>query len=232
MSNLNNIVGHDNSGHVTSQLYPANFNDSSFLKYQKMEFNRIGEDDQLKEGQNQQRLKYYTNNFADLIRGQAVKDNFFGLAKEDNLWVPSPEVIDKYSNLVNGKQGLELTNPKIKNEFGMLPMQAPYLGQSSHGDVDIEDSIRNNIQVKKNSCLPRDSDYEQRSFAIFDPKQNIELPQAIKSVETPEAGFKTGQVGINTRFDNRFKKMDPSAVKNVDIKNIQGSNIYKYLFKN
>jgi len=223
---VNSVVGYDNSGHVTSQLYPANFNDSSFLKYQKMEFNRIGEDDcnnQLKEGQNQQRLKYYTNNFADLIRGQAVKDNFFGLAKEDNLWVPSPEVIDKYSNLVNGKKGLELTNPNIKNEFGMLPIQAPYLGQSSHGDVLIEDSIRNYIEVKKNSCLPYDNNFEQRSFTIFNDKQNIEVPQAIKSVETPEIGFKTGQVGVNTRFDNRFKRMYYSSTVK-DINNLQGAN--------
>lgn len=234
MSNqTNNVVGHDNSSHVTSQLYPANFNDSTFLKYQKMEYNNLKEDEcynQLKEGDNQVRLKYYTNNFADLIRGQAVKDNFFGMTKEDNMWVPSPSVIDKYSNLVNGKNGLELTNPRIKNEFGMLPIQAPYMGQSSRGDVDIEDNIRNYIQVKKHSCLPYDNNFEQRSFAIFDENQNIEVPKPMKSVETPENGFKNGQVGTNTRFDNRFKRMNySSTVKNIN--DIEGSNLIQYKFK-
>ena len=34
-------------------------------------------------------------------------------------------------------------------------------------NVTIEDSIRNNVQVRKNSCLPREQDFHNRSFAIY-----------------------------------------------------------------
>jgi hypothetical protein len=200
MSNLN-----------TAQLYPANFDDSEFTKSKNNEFNRLNEDlcyNQQKDFSNNKKLKFVTTNHIDLIEAKD-KLNFFGVGIKDQLFVPGDK-IDMYSNLLNGNNGNQLTNCNVKNGLGQLPIPTtPYRGQLQHGDVTIEDSIRNILEVKKNSCLPRESDFQKRSFTIFDNSQNIFEPQAIKSVETPAVGFELGRNGIPTRFVDKFslKKM-------------------------
>jgi hypothetical protein len=200
MSNLN-----------TAQLYPANFDDAEFTKYKNNEFNRLNEDlcyNQQKDFSNNKKLKFVTTNHRDLIEAKE-KLNFFGMGIKDQLFVPGDK-IDTYSNLVNGHDGNQLTQCNVRNGFGQLPVPTtPYRGQLQHGDVVIEDSIRNILEVKKNSCLPRDSEFQKRSFTIFNNSQNIQEPQAIKSVETPAVGFALGRNGMATRFIDKFslKKM-------------------------
>lgn len=202
MSNLN-----------TSQLYPANFDDNSFNKYKNNEFNRLNNDAcyiNQKEVSNNKKLKFVTTNHIDLIE---AKDNynFFGMTTRNELFVPG-EKIDTYSNLLNGKNGQILTNCNVRNGFGSLPMPTmPFKGQLRHGDVDIEDSIRNNLQVKQKPCLPSESDFQKRSFSIFDESNNIPIPQAIHSVETPTAGFSLGRNGIATRFIRKLDTVDYSS---------------------
>lgn len=190
----------------TAQLYPANFDDSEFSKLRNNEFNRLNEDlcyNQQKDKSNQKKLKFVTTNHVDLLEAKE-KLNFFGIGIREQLFVPSDK-IDTFSSLMNGQSGQILTNCNVRNGFGQLPLPTtPYRGQVSHGDVLVEDSIRNNIQVKKNSCLPRELDFHNRSFAIFDDKLDIATPQAIKSVETPQIGFELGRNGVPSRFIERF----------------------------
>jgi hypothetical protein len=190
----------------TAQLYPANFDDSEFTKSRNNEFNRLGEDlcyNQQKDKANQKKLKFITTNHVDLLEAKD-KLNFFGIGIRDQLFVPGDR-IDTYSSLLNGNSGQILTNCNVRNGFGQLPMSTtPYRGQVAHGDVVVEDSIRTNLEVKKNSCLPRESSFYNRSFSIFDDKLNINTPQAIKSVETPQIGFELGRNGVPSRFIDKF----------------------------
>jgi outer membrane protein assembly factor BamE (lipoprotein component of BamABCDE complex) len=192
----------------TAQLYPANFDDSEFAKRKNNEFNRLNEDlcyNQEKDKSNQKKLKFVTTNHIDLLEAKE-KQNFFGIGIRDQLFVPG-EQIDAYSSLINGESGSILTNCNVRNGFGQLPVPTtPYRGQVSRGDVLVEDLMRNNIEVRKNSCLPRDTFFHNRSFYIFDDKLDIQTPQAIKSVETPQIGFELGRNGVPSRFMDRFAK--------------------------
>jgi hypothetical protein len=187
-------------------MYPANFDNSEFTKYKNNEFNRLNEDlcyNQQKDQANNKKLKFVTTNHIDLLEAKD-KLNFFGIGMRDQLFVPG-ENIDTYSSLLNGTDGQILTNCNVKNGFGQLPVPtAPYRGQVSRGDVLIEDSMRNNIEVKKNACLPREVDFHNRSFTIFNDKLDIQTPQAIKSVESPQDGFELGRNGLPSRFLERY----------------------------
>jgi hypothetical protein len=149
---------------------------------------------------NGKKLKFMTTNHIDLLNG-ATDYNFFSIGLKDQLFVPG-EKVDTWSNLLNGSI---MTNCKVKNEYGQLPIQIGYHGQGYHGDVTTEDSIRNNGQVKKKSCLPVEDKFYNRSFTLF-KEAGIEVPKAIRSVETPEDGFNLGRNGISTRFTDRFQK--------------------------
>lgn len=201
---------------LTTSIYPANFDYSSFEKFKMNEYNKLSEDDcynQRKNNDNNKKLKFITTNYIDLLEANQ-KLNFFGIASKNGVFVPG-EQIDNYSNLLNGKNGGTLTNCNVKNGFGQLPiLTTPYKGQSQHGDVVIEDSMRNFIEIKKYSCLPKDDEFQNRSFSIFD--NGIEVPQAIKSVETQFNGFPLGRNGQSTRFDNKFENKQMYSARGID----------------
>lgn len=203
---------------MSASVYPANWSGSEFEKYKQQEFNRQNEDlcyNQMRDSDNNKRLKFYTTNHADLLDSKD-KLNFFSIGVRDQLFVPS-EKIDDYSNLINSKNGGIITHGKYKQEFGQLPLSTlPYRGQVSRGDVLIEDSkVRGWVNPKKNACLPRDPNFEQRSFAIFDDSQLIETPNAFKSVETPEIGFGLGRNGVPSRFINKYSTQSRIPATNV-----------------
>lgn len=204
-----NTINEDNIYHpMTTSIYPANFDGSKFEKEKYREFTKQNEDlcyNQRKDFDNVKKMKYMTWNGVDLLKAKE-NYNFFGMTVQDELTIPGNK-IDYWSDLLNGKNGGELTNCNTKFSHGQLPLPTtPYSGQIAHGSVEIEDKIRNNIQVKKRSCLPIDANFHQRSFAIFDDKLHIDTPQAIKSVEMPSNGFDFGRNGISTRFINKYKK--------------------------
>lgn len=230
---LNTIDNVDMDYHpLSAQIYPANFLDkaSEFEKYKFSEFNRSSEDscfNQRKDNDNDKKLKYMTWNGLDLLESKE-KLNFFGIGIRDGLNVPG-ERIDNYSDLLNGKDGGQLTNCNVRHGFGQLPLPtAPFRGQLQHGDVIKEDSIRNYIEVKKNSCLPKGIDFEQRSFAIFDDAQGIEVPNANRSVEQSDNGFTLGRNGVPSRFQNRFEVKQKYSNLNGQL-NVLGYNIVKYI---
>ena len=93
-----------------------------------------------------------------------------------------------------------MTNCKVKNGFGQLPLPTmPGRFQLFHGDVDVEDSMRNLRENNKKSCNPSDKEFQNRSFSIFNDSKGIETPNAVKSVETIRRG------GVDTRFIKRSK---------------------------
>ena len=186
---------------MTSLNYFSNFDDTLFAKVSKNEFNRSIDDEcaiQQRNNDNSKKLKFITTNHIDLLDAK-TKLYFFGISVKDQLFVPGNQ-IDNYSSLLNGDNGGKLSNCNVRNGLGELPISTtPYRGQLHHGNIDIEDQIRNNIEVRKNACLPRDANYQNRSFYIFDDTHGIETPKPIMSVETRENGF-NGRVGISSRF--------------------------------
>jgi hypothetical protein len=176
----------------------SNLVNTEFEKVNFRENNRTLDDPcaiQQRDGDNGKKLKYMTTTFRELVE---AKDNlnFFGMTMKDQLFVPS-EQVDKYSEMLNGKGGNLLTQCNTKNGFGQLPFPTmPSKYQLSRGDVQIEDSMRNLTEVNKNSCNPRDTLYYNRYFYIFDDKQGIDTPNALKSVEPDN--FTRG--GVDTRF--------------------------------
>jgi hypothetical protein len=181
-----------------------NFDSSAFKQNSGM--TRLHYDpceEQAKDVDNKKKLKFMTTNHIDLLNG-ATNHNFFSIGLKDQLFVPG-EKVDTWSNLLNGDFGGKMTNCRVKNEYGQLPIQIGYHGQSYHGDVTTEDSMRNNLQVKKNSCLPREGEFYNRTFALFE-ETGIEVPNATRSVEKPEDGFSLGRNGASTRFINRYAK--------------------------
>jgi len=184
-------------------IYSSNFDESRFKS--SGEFNRTIDDPcatQQRLLDNNKKLKFVTTNFRDLLDAKEQL-NFYGMTIKDKLFVPAEEM-DKDSKLKYGETGGIITNCKTKHGFGQLPFPTlPSRYQLYHGDVDIEDSIRNLSDNTKNACNPRDTEYYKRHFYLFDDSQGIETPDAIKSIETPDFGPRGG---VSTRFLTRQSK--------------------------
>lgn len=213
------------NGVENSQFYPANFGDATFKKTTEM--NRLKQDNcynQRKDIDNGKKLKYAVTNFTDLADAQTDK-NFFGIDISANKYGPSPNEIDDYSNLINGTKSGTLTNCKKRKKFTAFPLNEQYKGHAQHGDILKRDQIRNSIQIKKKSILPKSSDYYNRVFHIFDESQDIDTPDPSKSIETPSSGFILGRSGAPSRFDDKFTK-DKFAPLQFGIAN--SSNEFKY----
>lgn len=184
-------------------LYSSNFDDSKFQKINWREFNRTIDDPcavQQRTDDNAKKLKFITTNHIDLIEAKE-KLNFYGMAIKDKLFVPS-ENIDKDSFLRYGQDGNVMTNCNVKNIFGQLPLPTvPGKFQTGHGNLQIEDKMRFPIyEEHRQSNIPRDENLYNRSFYIFD---NIEKPDAMKSIETSDFGPRGG---MSTRFLPKQKK--------------------------
>jgi len=177
-------------------LYNSNFDSSDFKKAGVREFNKTRDDpcaQQQTIGDNEKKLKFVTTNFRDLVDAKQSK-NFYGMTIKDSLFVPS-EQMDQDSSLRQGDNGGILTQCNTKNGFGALPLPTmPSRFQMYHGDVLIEDTMRNILNTNRKSCYPSNTDFYTRSFYIFD---KIEAPDASKSVETDAFGPRGGW---STRF--------------------------------
>ena len=188
--------------------YFSNFDSSSFDKRKTRDFTRTIDDPcymQQEQLDNSKKLKFITTNHIDLLEAKD-KLNFYGMTIKDKLFVPS-ENMDSDSFLRYGKNGGIMTNCNVKNEYGQLPLPTvPSKYQLSHGDVDIEDSMRFLIESNRKSCHPIEKDFHNRSFYLFDDKLGIETPNPIKSIEAPELFGPRG--GISSRFSQskRFSR--------------------------
>jgi len=187
--------------------YYSNFDDTLFKKYENTDSTRLYADkcaiDQ-RNNDNNKKLKFMTTNYIDLLENKE-KLNFFGYSVKDELFVPGDKM-DTYSDLLNGKSGGELTQCNVKYGLGQLPMPTtPYRGQLHHGEIDTEYDLQQGFdQVRRNTCLPRESNYQNRVFNIFSESQGIDTPNAINCVESSVNGFALGRMGADTRFD-RYK---------------------------
>jgi hypothetical protein len=182
-----------------SMNYFSNFDDSSFEKNKLREFNKTIDDPcalQQRNNDNSKKLKFITTNHIDLLEAKD-KLNFFGMTIKDKLFVPA-EHMDEDSQLRYGETGGIMTNCNVKNVFGQLPFPTmPSRYQLAHGDVEIEDNMRNLLEINKNSCNPHDIQYHNRSFYIFNKNDE---PNPIKSVEDYTRG------GVPSRFMKKHKK--------------------------
>lgn len=182
-------------------LYNSNFDDSSFKKGINREFNKTIDDPcaiQQRNNDNTKKLKYITTNHVDLLEAKD-KLNFYGMTIKDQLFVPANN-INEDSFLRYGKTGGVLTNPNIKNIFGQLPfptMPAKY--QTAHGNVEVEDKFIRVplLETNRQSCNPKEINFHNRHFYIFDDSQGIDTPNAVKSVESKEFGPRGG---VSSRF--------------------------------
>ena len=164
--------------HQNTLSYFSNFNDSNFNKKQPREFNKLIDDScALRERNysNNKTLKFMTTTFRDIF--DAKRDgNYFSIGIDDQLFVPSG-LIDNYSNLLNGDNGNIMTNCNVRHDLGELPLPTmPARYQLYHGDTDKEDYMRDLIETNKQSCNPRDSHFDNRSFYLFE--DCIEKPNA------------------------------------------------------
>lgn len=179
-------------------LYSSNFDDSAFEGVR--EFNRLIDDTcavQQRTQDNFQKFKFVTTNHIDLLEGKQAL-NFFGMTVKDKLFVPA-DMMDGDSQL----RYAPLTNMNVKNELGQLPLPTmPSRYQLAHGDVDIEDGMRNWTAANKKSCDPHDTQFHDRFFYIFDGN-TVPTPNALQSVEIPAFGPRGGQT---TRFTSKDKK--------------------------
>lgn len=110
------------------------------------------------EKQSMKSLKYYTQNFYDknIILNRGINFN-------DGFGVPGCN-IDKSTTYRNS----QLTNAKCIQELPPFPMATTANFSKGQGNTLIEDSLRpQNIRVH-NSCQPRETNYYNRSFTIFD----------------------------------------------------------------
>jgi len=146
---------------------------------------------QLRSAENNKKFKFITTNHIDLLEAKE-KLNYFGISLKDQLFVPA-EKVEVYSQLLNGVKGSEVTNPNLKYGLGPLPVPTlPSRYQLFHGDVDIEDGMRNVYEINKKSCIPMEQTFHDRHFSIFDDSKGIETPMAFKSIETDAFGPRGG----------------------------------------
>jgi len=182
-------------------FYGSNFDTSEFAAVDFRGQNRLVEDPcavQLRDCQNDKKMKYITTNHRDLIDAKE-NYNFFSLGIQDQLFVPG-EKADIHSDLLLGVNGNTMSRYRSRQNYGQLPLPTmPARFQLHHGNVDTEDRMRWEPTYNRKSCNPKDTAYNERHFAIFNDALDIEIPQAVRSVERPEAGFKS-QYGMDSRW--------------------------------
>lgn len=103
-------------------------------------------------------LKYYTQNFFDkkIIQNRGV---FFN----DGVGIPSCK-IDRSSNARLGS----LTNINLIQNLPALPLPTTASFSKGQGPVDVEDYIRPLHNRKLKQCNPKDTQFYNRHFSIFD----------------------------------------------------------------
>ena len=140
------------------------------------------------------KLKYVTTNHVDLLEGH--QQNWFGVSLRDQLFTPA-ENMDGDSYLRQAK----LTNCKIRNNYGQLPIPTlPALHNSHAQDTDKEVNLWPLHNRDRKECQPRETDFHNRSWYVFPDMKH----QAIKSVQTSNSY----RQGSSTRFTDLDKTQE------------------------
>jgi hypothetical protein len=156
---------------------------------------------QVKDIQDQKKFKYYTTNHIDLLDSRQKK-NFLSISANEGQRVGSKE-IDGDSKFRYTQQ----SKCKGHQSLGELPLNMQGRNRTGHNikHLDTEYNLLNDINTenfKRHSKIPRDNNYTNRTFTIFDNKNDT--PDALKSVEKPELNGCARRGGENTRFDSRY----------------------------
>ncbi len=147
------------------------------------------------EQQSTKSLKYYTQNFFDkeIIQNRGV---FFHSGFNS---VPPPCKIDDDTSARFGK----MTNINLVQNLPALPLPTTASYYKGQGPVQVEDYIRPQHDRSLKQCNPKDSEFYNRSFYIFDS-----LP--VKPNECWENYVQTGpsyRQGVDTRHSlNKYYK--------------------------
>jgi hypothetical protein len=176
-----------------------NTNNESTFQNSEREMNKTIDDPcaiQLRSTENNKKFKFITTNHVDLLDAKQNM-NFFGIGLRDQLFVPAEQIGD-YSKLLNGEIGTQITNMNVKYGLGPLPLPTlPSRYQQYHGNIEVEDSFKNQYDTKKNSCNPRETAFHNRFFYLFDDSRGVETPDASKTIEPIQFGPRGG---IHTRM--------------------------------
>lgn len=161
------------------------------------EFNKTIDDPcaiQQRNTDNSKKFKFITTNHIDLLNAK-TDYNFFGMTLKDQLFVPG-ENMDTYSSLIQGTSGNINTNCNVKNGFGQLPLNIPSRYQTAHGNIELESNFRHLSESNRKTLNPKDSNFHDRYFSLFDNVQGVEVeaPKALNSVENWQ------RAGISSRF--------------------------------
>lgn len=142
------------------------------------------------ERQSTKPLKYYTQNFFD----KAVVQNR-GIFFHDGFnSVPPACEIDNDSRLRVG----EMTNINLVQNLPAMPLPTTASYAKGQGSVDIEDSIRPQGIRDRNPCQPREVDFHNRHFSIFDTLP-VTPNKCVKNVVQDGSAFRQG---VPTRHSN------------------------------
>ena len=142
------------------------------------------------ERQSTKPLKYYTQNFFDKTvvqnRGIFFHDGFNS--------VPPACEIDNDTRLRVG----EMTNINLVQNLPSLPLPTTAGYYRGQGPVLIEDRIRPQGIRDRNQCQPKETDFYQRHFDIFDTLP-VTPNKCVKNVVQDGAAFRQG---VPTRHSN------------------------------
>ena len=208
--------------------YFSNFDDSNFNKQKPREFNKLKDDPcdiAQRNAGNDKALKFVTTSFRDLADAK-TKMNYFGIDIKDQLFTPD-YLMDEDSKLRLGVTGGQLTNQNARHELGGLPLPTmPSRFQLYHGDVGIEDTMRNYIGQNKKSCNPQNYNFHDRSFYMF---EGLEKPDATKSIEEKircgeSSRYPLNNGGVSVKIGKNYKTP-------VDMFNIKPSQHHCNLFE-
>lgn len=146
----------------------VNYGKNSGLKSDTMDFEK-----------HEKPLKYYTTNWDTILKEDA------GINFHDGFGT-SPNFIDKESKLIRST----ITNPKIRQNFGMLPM-ATSGGLPNSGPVIVDGLLRTS-----KSCQPLDSKFYKRGFYELDGFKNM-------TMSISRAGKNSRQEGRSSANDRK-----------------------------
>lgn len=157
---------------------------------------------QVKDVQDVKKFKYYTTNHIDLLNSRENK-NFLSISANEGQNVGSKQ-IDQDSKFRHNLQ----SKCRGRQGLGELPLNMQGRNRTGHNIKQLDQEynlfIDNNYQseTRRHSNLPRDNNYNNRTFQLFDNKEDS--PDALKSVENPELNGWKRRGGENTRFDSRY----------------------------
>ncbi len=139
-------------------------------------------------------LKYYTRNFFDenIVQNRGI---FFN----DGFGIPSCEI----DHSTTARLGT-VTNKNLIQNLPSLPLPTTASFSKGQGSVTIEDKLRPGAERQRKQCNPRDTEYYNRSFYIFD-NLPIKPNECVDNVVQKGPMYRQGVSTRVTHYNNNKK---------------------------